>query len=197
MRRRVRASQSRHGHSICSRTVAVQTGEPLGALVDPGLNAGSFIEVSRLLPQSRRSLYLARVVLEYRKGPDRVGDIQWGSAFLAAIELQRLTIATLGILHSRRVVMKLPQMPDRVRQQKGVAQVTTNSNGFLVQLEGLVVAPEFSPGIAEFPERLNRLAAFAALFHGTLLLGLRRRHNGSSVSIGTPAELPHSVHEPS
>ena len=193
----MRASQSRHGRPVCSRTGAVQTGEPLGALIDSGLNAASLIEVSRLLPQSRRGLRLSRVLLKYRQGPDRVRDIEWGSAFLAAIEFQRLAIAPLGILKTRRVVVKLPQMPDGVRQQKRIAYVATDGDGFLVQLEGLVVAPDFSPGITERPERLNRLAAFVALFHEVLLPCPQWRHTGSSVSIGTPAELPHSVHDPS
>ena len=116
---------------------------------------------------------------------------------MTAIEFKGLTVAPLGILKTIRVVMELPQMPNRVRQQKGITHVTADGNGFLVQLEGLVVAPEFSPGIAEFPERLNRLSAFAALFHGVLLPGPQWRHMASSVSIGTPAELPHSVHDPS
>ena len=116
---------------------------------------------------------------------------------MVAVEFQRLTIAPLGVFRTRRVVMQLPQMPNRVRQQERVAHVTANGDRLLVQLQRLVVAPEVSLDIAERPERLNRLVAFVAILHGTLFPGPQWRHTGSSVSIGTPAELPHSVQDPS
>ena len=34
---------------------------------------------------------------------------------MAAIEFQRLTVAPLGLFRAPRVVMQLPQMPNRVR----------------------------------------------------------------------------------
>ena len=60
---------------------------------------------------------------------------------MAAIEPERLKVAPLGILYTSRVVMQLPQMPNRVCKQERVAFGATDGNAFLVQLQRLIVAP--------------------------------------------------------
>ena len=140
-----------HGHSISSRTGTIQPGEPLGALVDSGLNAAGIVQVSRLLPQSYRGLRLSSFLCKHCEGTDRVRDIQWGRVWVGSIGIQRLTIALLGVLYTRRVVIQLSKMPNRVSKQQTITNFAANVDRFLVQTQRPVAAPEVSLDLAERP----------------------------------------------
>lgn len=138
-----------------------QSRDTRGALVDPCLDTARLVQDLRFLEQPPRVIRVPRFTLEYRQRSNGVCKIERGRVLATAVEFDGLTVTTLCIFHTRRIVMQLPKMSYHMRQRERSAFVSTNGDCLLISPQCSIRKPDAALDFAERPKRLGQLAAVA------------------------------------
>jgi hypothetical protein len=120
------------------------------------LQIQSGIEVSRLPPEIDRLLRLAKRLLEYRKWPKRIREVERGGPTVAAIDSQGFSVTRLRQVRLPSILMDVGEMSNRVGQSQGVAFTSADPDGFLVQWQGAIPTTQVALYLTQPLERTNQ-----------------------------------------
>jgi hypothetical protein len=138
-------------------------GQPSRTFIHALLNVGLGVKFFCLFPEPDSFFNFARIGLENRQRPDRIGKIKHGSISVTAIDRERFSVTGFSVCRSSLMSIYVAQMPDGVCEQERMVFSVTESDGFLVRLDSRLKVSQIALDLGDSFESLNQFAPRAFL----------------------------------